>query len=96
MIDTLIYEIFKNCNQYEAVEYLNDLADAIIEDGKSMGSDLKECLKQICLDKNICPLCGEDLKLHKDKQWSEAWGRPVAETIGFSYCENCGWNDKNE
>jgi uncharacterized protein with PIN domain len=97
MIDTLIYEIFKNYNQYEAVEYLNDLADAISEDGKTIGSDLKECLRDYCInEKNICPLCGEDLKLHKEKQWSEMMGKPVYEEIGYSYCENCGWSDKNE
>lgn len=79
----------------EAVCYLNDLADNVIHN-TYWGQELKECIRKACLDKGICPQCGNKLKARIRHEWSEAWGQKVSEDFTYKYCLVCGWDSEKE
>jgi uncharacterized protein YbaR (Trm112 family) len=95
LINVLIYDAFKERSPQEAVDYLNTLSDKIINDGEKAGYEIKRDLYNYCLTLEVCPECGSNLKLHTEKQWSEAWGRPVSEDIGYLYCPECQWREES-
>jgi hypothetical protein len=53
MIDILIEDVFKNRSPSDATEYLNDLANDIISQGRFTGHELKRCLEEHNLDLGI-------------------------------------------
>jgi hypothetical protein len=93
MIDILIEDVFKNRSPSDATEYLNDLANDIISQGRFTGHELKRCLEEHNLDLGICPKCAAPIKVKIYKQWSEAWGAIVHEDFPQHYCEECGWRE---
>lgn len=98
MIDELIFEILnsKDFNQYEAVQFLNDLADDA-KNNKNWAKELKRCIIKGCIEKQICPNCGSDFQTKTEKAYlADAWGKPIYEDITYDYCPDCGWNNKKE
>jgi ssDNA-binding Zn-finger/Zn-ribbon topoisomerase 1 len=95
LINELIENTFNNRSPSDALEYLYDLGNRIVKEGKLTGEEILRCTERYAIQHNICPECGSDLEFHIDKQRSEAWGRSVYEEIGFSFCPSCGWKEND-
>jgi hypothetical protein len=95
IIDELIDIIYAcGLDNHEATQFLNQIAYEISHEGREWGRKLYQHTKEFCIDKKgICPECGSELKWHTILQWSEAWGIPVSEDVGYKYCPDCHWKD---
>jgi hypothetical protein len=98
LIDILIEDVFNsNRSPRESVEYLNYVAKQIIKNGRATGYELKRCLHDACIEKQICPKCGG--KIHTEthiEYQGECRGVPAPEEWNEWVCEACGWKDDEE
>ena len=94
--DELLQVILEYCNTNTklTIESMNELIAQITDNPKQLAYDLSERLEEWALERESCPLCGEDIvQLRRDTQSSEYFGQPVEEIENIYGCDNpsCGY-----
>jgi formate dehydrogenase maturation protein FdhE len=89
----MIYSIFKNYTEEEAIEILNSLAANARKNIKYFADEIESATKAEAERRMICPICGTTLVFIHKYEKSEAWGKTVEEEIIHKKCVNCGWGE---
>jgi len=94
--DEILQAVWEYCgtNTKETIESMNDLIVKITDNPKHLAYDLSERLEEWSLDRDSCPLCGDDIVLiNRDYQSSEYFGQSVNEQLNTYGCKSssCGY-----
>ena len=94
--DEILQMVWELCstNTKLTIESMNELITQITDNPKQLAYDLSERLEEWSLERDSCPLCGEDIvEISIDNQSSEYFGQPVQEKIPTYGCESstCGY-----
>jgi uncharacterized protein with PIN domain len=96
LLDMLWEYLDRECTTEGKFEFINDLTDSIINKGSRFGINLKEELQELCINKNICPECGNILGVQNKEYIHTELDYNNIENISYLYCHNCGWSSENE
>jgi RNase P subunit RPR2 len=92
-----IFDIRNNSGNYDNEDLLNIISEMldITKHDKYFVNNLETALHNKREELGFCPNCGKVLNYGHDYEiHTELDGNPKEE-IGYSYCSNCGWTDKD-
>lgn len=79
-------------NRDEIEDVLNEFIKEFNEDKFKYISNIKIIYDDLCIEENICPICGNNLKTYSElESRGEYFGYQCSEKVNEVRCETCGF-----
>jgi hypothetical protein len=81
----------------DILDLLFELGEYARDNNRTVGREIKDCVMELRLDSNSCPICGEEGLVSKDEviDVDDIYGSPNSIYESYRFCPSCQWRERD-